>query len=158
MRTGILHSELEAKGLSLGIPRSASTSLIWLELPEKKTGLFLPITPAPGCAKTLSKWMALGTGCMLHAAGPWHGFPCRVERKPSEPLLGVGTPLSSQTKWSQFSGGQPGSTQLAQGVTQALSVLAAVTACCREGKWSGTSAPLSAGSHHQRWLWHSTLS
>ena len=46
---------------------------------EKKTGLFLPVMLAPGCAKSLSKWRASGTAD-CPTAGPWHDFPCRAER------------------------------------------------------------------------------
>lgn len=46
---------------------------------EKKTGLFLPVMLVPGCAKSLSKWMASGTAD-CPAAGPWHGFSCRADR------------------------------------------------------------------------------
>lgn len=132
---------------------------------EKKTGLFLPVmpVPVPSCAKRLSKWMAWGTAD-CPTAGPWHGFCGRAERTDEQleaflATVGPRDAPSPQTKWSRFLGGQMGSTQLTPGLTQpARDILVAVTASSCEGRPSGMgpSAPLSAGSHHQRWLWSST--
>ena len=119
-------------------------SVKWFNKPDlagtskKKTSLFLPVMRVPGCAKTLSKRIR---NCRLSLSWDLAWLP--LLGRESSWAAGklshswVGTPLSPQTKRSHFSRGQPRSTRLALGLTQAPRVWVVVAASPHQGKLSG---------------------